>query len=113
MSDSTHRVVVLGGGFGGVYAAIALDRLRRRGAPIDVTLVNRENYLGSQPMLAEVVSGGVGVLDTISPLRRLARTHRFSSARSKPSTHDRSYRDPRAGTLTTRGARAPALCHHR
>ena len=46
------RVVVLGGGFGGVYTALALEALAARGAPIEVSLVNRENYLVFQPMLA-------------------------------------------------------------
>ncbi|HEY8303291.1 MAG TPA: FAD-dependent oxidoreductase, partial [Solirubrobacteraceae bacterium] len=69
--DGTARVVVLGGGFGGVYAALYLQRLTARGAPLEVSLVNRENYLVFQPMLAEVVAGDVGILDTVSPLRQL------------------------------------------
>ncbi len=66
------RVVVLGGGFGGVYAALGLERLAaKRGVQIEVSLVNRENYLVFQPMLAEVVAGDVGILDTVSPLRQM------------------------------------------
>jgi len=65
------RVVVLGGGFGGVYAALHLERLAAKGAPVEVALVNRENYLVFQPMLAEVIAGDVGILDTVSPLRQL------------------------------------------
>ena len=68
---SRARVVVLGGGFGGVYTALALERLAAKGAPLDVSLVNRENYLVFQPMLAEVIAGDVGILDTVSPLRQL------------------------------------------
>jgi NADH dehydrogenase len=68
---SRARVVVLGGGFGGAYTALALERLAAKGAPVDVSLVNRENYLVFQPMLAEVVAGDVGILDTVSPLRQL------------------------------------------
>jgi NADH dehydrogenase len=64
-------VVVLGGGFGGVYTALALERLAAKGAPTDVSLVNRENYFVFQPMLAEVIAGDVGILDTLSPLRQL------------------------------------------
>jgi NADH:ubiquinone reductase (H+-translocating) len=67
------RVVVLGGGFGGVYTALHLERLAARGTPVEVSLVNRENYLVFQPMLAEVVAGDVGILDTVSPLRQLLR----------------------------------------
>jgi NADH dehydrogenase len=71
------RVVVLGGGFGGVYTALHLERLIAKGAPVDVTLVNRENYLVFQPMLAEVVAGDVGILDTLGPLRQLLRRTRL------------------------------------
>ncbi|HXQ00420.1 MAG TPA: FAD-dependent oxidoreductase [Solirubrobacteraceae bacterium] len=65
------RVVVLGGGFGGMYTALHLERLAAKGAAVDVSLVNRENYLVFQPMLAEVIAGDVGILDTVSPLRQL------------------------------------------
>ena len=68
---SGAQVVVLGGGFGGVYTALALERLAAKGARVEVALVNRENYLVFQPMLAEVVAGDVGILDTVSPLRQL------------------------------------------
>ena len=65
------RVVVLGGGFGGVYAAMYLERLRRGRNDFDLALVNSENYFVFQPMLPEVISGSIGILDTVSPLRRL------------------------------------------
>jgi NADH dehydrogenase len=71
VSTATARVVVLGGGFGGVYTALHLERLAAKGAPVAVSLVNRENYMVFQPMLAEVVAGDVGILDTVSPLRQL------------------------------------------
>jgi NADH:ubiquinone reductase (H+-translocating) len=67
------RVVVLGGGFGGVYTAIHLERASARGAPLRVALVNRDNYMVFQPMLAEVIAGEVGITDTLSPLRQLLR----------------------------------------
>src|SRR5574341_279621 len=37
----------------------------------EITLVNRENYFVFQPMLPEVISGSIGILDTVSPIRRL------------------------------------------
>jgi NADH dehydrogenase len=70
-ANGPARVVVLGGGFGGVYTALALERLAAAGARVEVSLVNRENYLVFQPMLAEVVAGDVGILDTVTPLRQL------------------------------------------
>jgi NADH:quinone reductase (non-electrogenic) len=70
------RVVILGAGFGGLYTALALERLATSGARLEVTLVNRENYFVFQPLLAEVVAGDVGLLDTLNPLRQLlTRTH--------------------------------------
>ncbi|MCE9592123.1 MAG: FAD-dependent oxidoreductase [Planctomycetes bacterium] len=67
------RIVILGGGFAGVYAAKRLlKRARRCGVhDLEVHLVNRENYLVFQPMLPEVISGSVGLADTVSPIRRL------------------------------------------
>jgi NADH dehydrogenase len=65
------RILILGGGFGGVYTAIALERLLRREPAVEISLVNRDNYLVFQPMLPEVISGSIGILDVISPIRRL------------------------------------------
>ena len=67
----TRRILILGGGFGGVYTAMALERLLKRDASVEIALVNRENYLVFQPMLAEIISGSIGMLDTITPIRRL------------------------------------------
>jgi NADH dehydrogenase len=64
------RIVILGGGFGGVYTARTLERLLRPGEAV-VTLVNRENYWVYQPMLPEVISGNIGLTDVVSPIRRL------------------------------------------
>lgn len=65
------RVVVLGGGFAGVYAAMELETQLRSRHDFEICLVNKENYLVFQPMLPEVISGNIGILDTVSPLRRL------------------------------------------
>lgn len=71
MGHSKKRVVILGGGFGGVYTALYLERLRRGRDDFEVALVNKENYFVFQPMLAEIISGSIGILDTVSPIRRL------------------------------------------
>lgn len=67
------RVLILGGGFAGVYTALALEKLRGRQPDFEITLVNRENYFVYHPMLPEVISGSIGIFDTVSPLRRLLR----------------------------------------
>lgn len=69
--SQTQRIIILGGGFAGVYAAMYLERRLRYRPDIEVVLVSKENYFVFQPMLAEVVSGSIGILDTVSPLRRL------------------------------------------
>lgn len=75
MSGSKKQIVILGGGFGGVYTARCLERLLQPDEA-DIWLVNRENYWVYQPMLPEVISGSIGLLDVVSPIRRLCpRTH--------------------------------------
>jgi NADH dehydrogenase len=64
--------VVLGGGYGGVYAALRLQGAARRGR-IQLDLVSRENFFLFQPMLAEVVSGSIEPPHIVNPLRRLCR----------------------------------------
>ncbi len=77
MSNSrAKRILILGGGFGGVYTAIELERLLGKDPRIEIALVTKENYLVFQPMLPEVISGSIGILDTIVPIRRLCpKTH--------------------------------------
>jgi len=65
------RVVILGGGFGGIYTALYLEKALGHRDDFEIVLINKENYFVFQPMLAEVVSGNIGILDTVSPIRRL------------------------------------------
>jgi NADH dehydrogenase len=67
---SRPRIVIVGGGFGGVYTARYLERLFRPGEA-EICLVNRENYFVFQPLLPEVISGAISLLDVVSPIRRL------------------------------------------
>ena len=72
MNDQKRkRIVILGGGFGGIYTAHYLEKARRNRDDFEITLINKENYFVFQPMLAEVVSGSIGILDTVSPIRRM------------------------------------------
>ncbi len=69
--EERKRVVILGGGFAGVYTAQYLERALGRRGDFEIVLVNKENYFVFQPMLAEVVSGAIGITDAVSPIRRL------------------------------------------
>lgn len=70
MSTHPKHVLILGGGFAGVYTARHLEKLLRPDEA-SITLVNRENYWVYQPMLPEVISGSIGLTNVVSPIRRL------------------------------------------
>jgi NADH:ubiquinone reductase (H+-translocating) len=70
-APGAKRVLVLGGGFGGIYAALELEKLKRRHIDIEVTLVTRDNYFLFTPMLPEVAAGELEQSVIINPLRRL------------------------------------------
>jgi NADH dehydrogenase len=69
-----HRVVVVGGGFGGLFAARALGF-----SPVDVTLVDREPHHLFQPMLYQVATGVVSEGEIAPPLRQVLR-HQHNAA---------------------------------
>jgi NADH dehydrogenase len=61
---AAHRVLILGGGFGGLYAARAL-----RHAPVELTLLDRRNFHLFQPLLYQVATGSLSPGDICAPLR--------------------------------------------
>jgi NADH:quinone reductase (non-electrogenic) len=66
--DSPPRVVIVGGGFGGLYAA---QRLRR--APVRVTVIDRRNHHLFQPLLYQVAMAGLSPGDIAYPIRSILR----------------------------------------
>src|SRR3954467_13424319 len=62
------RVLIIGGGFGGLYAARAL-----RKAPVDVLLVDRTNHHVFQPLLYQVATATLAPTDIAAPIRWLLR----------------------------------------
>jgi NADH dehydrogenase len=72
MSDAArHRVVIIGGGFGGLFAA---KRLKR--ADVDITVVDRTNHHLFQPLLYQVATGILSEGQVAPPLREVLRRHR-------------------------------------
>src|SRR5262245_58157186 len=59
-----HKVVIIGGGFGGLTAAQTF-----RGADVDVTLIDRRNFHLFQPLLYQVATGGLSPANIAAPLR--------------------------------------------
>ncbi len=76
----TTRVVILGGGFGGVAAAQRLEQLFSRDAHFEITLVSQSNYLLFTPMLAEVASSGLEPQHISAPVRAALPHTRFRRA---------------------------------
>ncbi len=74
------RVVVLGGGFGGVAAVRHLERLLRRRADVAITLVSRENHFVLTPLLFEACSGRLELRHCAQPIRPALRRSRFIEA---------------------------------
>ncbi len=69
--NQAHHVVVVGGGFGGLYAANAL-----RKAPVRVTLLDRRNFHLFQPLLYQVATGSLSPANIAAPLRSVLRRQR-------------------------------------
>jgi NADH dehydrogenase len=72
-ADCNSRVLILGGGFGGIYAAIELERALRGRRDISITLVTRDNYFLFTPMLHEVAASDLEMNTIVNPLRKMLR----------------------------------------
>jgi NADH dehydrogenase len=71
---ANHKVIVIGGGFGGLYAAKAFGRL-----PVDLTVIDRRNYHLFQPLLYQVATGALSPGEIASPIRHIL--HRQKNTR--------------------------------
>jgi NADH:ubiquinone reductase (H+-translocating) len=70
----SHRILILGGGFGGIYTALRLERwLLDANADTEVTLVTRDNYFLFTPLLHEIAACDLEVTTIVNPLRKLLR----------------------------------------
>ena len=65
------RIVIVGGGFGGVYAAMNLERLLARERAVEICLVSRDNFFLFTPMLHEIAASDLEVTNIVNPLRKL------------------------------------------
>jgi NADH dehydrogenase len=74
------RIVVLGGGFGGVATVRHLERVLRRHPKVEITLVSRENFFVLTPLLFEACSGRLELRHCAQPIRAALRRARFIEA---------------------------------
>ncbi len=71
------KILILGGGFGGLYAALELERTLARDPDVEVTVVNRENFILFTPMLHEVAASDLDPTTIVNPIRKLLRRVKF------------------------------------
>ena len=68
MAQERPKVVIVGAGFGGLVAAKTLAR-----APVDVTLIDRQNYHCFQPLLYQVATAALSPAEIAWPIRHILR----------------------------------------
>lgn len=76
-NGSKTRIVILGGGFAGMYAVMELERRLGRTREVEITLVNQDNYFVFTPMLHEVAASDLDLTHIVNPIRKLLRRAAF------------------------------------
>ena len=79
MVEKKTSIVILGGGFAGVYAALGLEKRFLRNDDVEITLISDENFMLFTPMLPEVPSSSIEAKHIISPLRAFFRKVKFQN----------------------------------
>ena len=74
---SKKRIVILGGGFGGVATARHLERILHRRSDVEIVLVSRDNFVLMTPLLFEVFSGTLDLKSCSVPIREFLHSTRF------------------------------------
>jgi NADH:ubiquinone reductase (H+-translocating) len=75
--NKKHRIVIVGGGFAGLYAALELDKTFAARHEIEITLINRENFFLFTPMLHEIAAGDLDLTNIVNPIRKLLKNIAF------------------------------------
>jgi NADH:quinone reductase (non-electrogenic) len=88
VSTRAPRVLIVGGGFGGLYAASYLARSELADAGAEIMLLDRNNYFTFTPLLAEVVAGTLLPDHVTYPFRAMARRHGFRFVRGSLESLD-------------------------
>jgi NADH dehydrogenase len=76
-AQKRKQIVILGSGFGGLYAALELDKTLARDPDVDVWLVNKENFFLFTPMLHEVAASDLDITHIVNPVRKLLKRVKF------------------------------------
>lgn len=100
MTRTPAKIVILGGGFGGLYATMTLQRELAGSDLAQVTLVDRRNYFTFTPFLPEVAAGSLGRAHATYPFRFLARKKQFRFIQGVVQDFDLAKRTVRTETTT-------------
>jgi NADH dehydrogenase len=79
-APSKTRILILGGGFGGLYAALYLDRTIAKDPDVEITLVNETNFILFTPMLHEVAASDLDMTTIVNPIRKMLSHVKFVEA---------------------------------
>jgi len=77
------KIVILGGGFGGIYTLKYLHKLFHKKDDIKLVLINDKNYFLFTPLLHEVATGSISLDNAIEPIREIIRYCDFEFIHSK------------------------------
>ena len=77
VTKNNTRILILGGGFAGLHAAIHLDDTLARDPDVEITLVNRDNFFLFTPMLHEVAASDLDLTNIVNPVRKLLKRINF------------------------------------
>ena len=78
-----QRILILGGGFGGLYTALELEKTVAGHPDVEVTLVNKENFILFTPMLHEIAASDIDLTHIVNPIRKMLRHVNFFHAEVK------------------------------
>ena len=83
MAEKKKKIVVLGGGYGGVECTRKLEEYFERNEDVEIVLINEENFLLFTPMLHQVAAGMLATRDIVMPIRTIIKKTKFYEGRIK------------------------------
>ena len=80
MNETSKRIVILGGGFGGVSAAMQLEKIFKKDHSVEIIFVSEQNYVLFTPMLPEVPASSIEAKHIIRSIRPFFRKVKFQNS---------------------------------
>jgi NADH:ubiquinone reductase (H+-translocating) len=112
------RIVIIGGGFGGVTVLNKLQDRFQTDVTVDITMISKDNYLLFTPMLHEIASGMIETRHIVTPIRSFCKRSRFYCAGVESIDLENNSVEIRSslapilhGTLNTMGRNSKSLCY--